>query len=212
MRKHRFGGDKLRRAIAVEAARLKYEGFADEYFQAKRKAAKRFGVNARYHHNLPTNGEIKEELLRFADIHEGEDRFLRLEDMRRQALELMKILKRFHPKLIGSVLKGLVRQGSDIDIHVFTNSIYAVQMLLAEEQIFSEIDRKHVIKDGVGQEFVHIRAEVDDFPIELTVYSKDKKNFRFMSSVTGGPLETATIRELEDLIAQEHPGDSNENV
>jgi len=204
MRKHRFGGDKLRRAIAVEAARLKYEGTAQEYFHAKRKAARRFGVGSWYQHNLPTNGEIKEELIRLADIFEGEDRLLRLEDMRRQALYLMRLLKRYHPKLIGSVLKGTVRQGSDIDIHVFSDSIYAVQMLLADEQIYSEVDRKHVVKDGVGQEFIHIRAEVDDFPIELTLYPKNKKNFRFMSSVTGSPIETVTISELEDLIAAEH--------
>ena len=154
---------------------------------------------------MPSNGEIKEELLRFADLFEDEDRFLRLGDMRRQAFWLMKLLKRFHPKLIGSVLKGHIRKGSDIDIHVFTDSIYAAVMVLEEEQIFCEVDRKHVIKDGVGQEFVHIRAEVDDFPIEVTVYRRDKKNFPFKSSVTGGLIETATISELEDLITHEHP-------
>ncbi|MDX1487239.1 MAG: nucleotidyltransferase domain-containing protein [Acidiferrobacterales bacterium] len=206
MRKHRFGGDKLRRAIAVEAARIKYEGRESEYFHAKRKAAKRFGVNHKYPYNLPSNGEIKEELLRFADMFEGEDRLLRLGDMRLQALKLMRLLKRFHPKLIGSVLKGTIRKGSDIDIHVFTDSVHAVATLLAEEQIFCQIDRKTVIdKDGKGREFVHLRGEIDDFPIELTVYSSQLKNFRFMSSVTNSPIETAKISEVEDLLAAEHP-------
>lgn len=205
MREHRFGGDKLRRAIAVEAARLKYEGIATEYHQAKRKAAKRFGVNARYQHNLPTNGEIKEELVRFADMFEGEDRFLRLGDMRRQGLFLMKLLKQFHPRLIGSVLKGQIRQGSDIDIHVFTASVHEVVMRLAEEQIFCTIDRKDVLKDGVRQQFTHVRGEIDDFPIELSVYRLDQRNVRFMSSVTGGPIEYATISGVESLIAEEHP-------
>ena len=205
MRKHRFGGDKLRRAIAAEAARLKYEGFVQEYFHAKRKAARRFGVNARYHRNLPSNGEIKDELMRLVDVFEDEDRLLRLGDMRVQALTIMRLLRRFHPKLIGSVLKGRIRKGSDIDIHVFSNSIYAVSLALEEEQIFCDVDRVQATKDGVWQEYIHLRAEVDDFPIEVTLYSADKKNFRFMSSVTGGVIETATITELETLIAMEHP-------
>lgn len=205
MRSRRFGGDKLRRAIAAEAARIKYEGREIEYFQAKRKAAKRFGVNPRYHHNLPSNGEIKEELLRIADIFEGEDRYLRLGDMRLQALKIMRILKPYHPKLIGSVLNGHIRKGSDIDIHAFSNSTYEIVLRLEEEQIFCEIDRIQATKDGVWQEFIHIRAEVDDFPLEVTVYGADKKNFRFMSSVTGGPIEKVTASELELLLNSEHP-------
>jgi predicted nucleotidyltransferase len=205
MRNQRFGGDKLRRGIAAEAARLKYEGSEQEYFQAKRKAARRFGVNPRYHHNLPSNGEIKDELMKLADLFEGDDRYLRLGDMRVHALIVMRLLKRFHPKLIGSVLKGRIRKGSDIDIHVFSNSIYAVVLALEEDQLFCEVEKKYVVKDGVGQEFIHIYSELDDSPIEVTLYSESKRNFPFMSSVTGGIIESATISEVETLLAVEHP-------
>ncbi len=67
--------EKLRRAIAVDAAALMYEGAESEYFTAKRKAARRHGVNARYQpKDLPSNREIREEILKLAGMFEGEGR------------------------------------------------------------------------------------------------------------------------------------------
>jgi hypothetical protein len=39
----------------------------------------------------------------------------------------------------------------------------------------------------------------------LTVYAEDKAHYVFKSSITGKAIERATTRELEELIAREHP-------
>src|ERR671924_2058183 len=113
---------KLRQAIALEAARLMYERVESEYYTAKRKAAKRLCRRGVKPEDLPSNAEIREQIQVFARIHEGDKRTEHLRDMRLEALRLMRQLEAFRPKLIGSVMTGHVRKGSDIDLHVFTDS------------------------------------------------------------------------------------------
>src|SRR6185369_17770047 len=109
--------DKLRHAIAFEAARLMYERVESEYFTAKRKAARRLCRQSVKPSDLPSNAEIREQIQLFARLHEGEKRTQHLREMRLEALRLMRILRPFRPRLIGSVMTGHVRKGSDIDLH-----------------------------------------------------------------------------------------------
>src|SRR5438128_3129105 len=118
----RMSHDKVRQAIAFEAARLMYERVESEYFTAKRKAAKRLCRRSCKPEDLPSNAEIRELIQTFARLHEGERRTVHLRAMRLEALKLMRLLRQFKPRLIGSVMTGHVRQGSDIDIHVFSDS------------------------------------------------------------------------------------------
>src|SRR5919204_4079741 len=94
---------KLRHAIAFEAARLMYERVESEYYTAKRKAAKRLCRGTVKPGDLPSNAEIRDQIQVFARIHEGEKRTEHLRDMRLQALRLMRLLRPFRPRLIGSV-------------------------------------------------------------------------------------------------------------
>src|SRR5215469_10069940 len=118
----RMSDVKLRQAIALEAARLMYERVESEYFTAKRKAAKRLCRRGVKPEDLPSNAEIREQIQLFARIHEGDKRTQHLRDMRLEALRLMRLLRAYRPRLIGSVMTGHVRRGSDIDIHLFCDS------------------------------------------------------------------------------------------
>src|SRR5436309_5248003 len=146
---------KLRQAIALEAARLMYERVESEYFTAKRKAAKRLCRNGVKPGDLPSNAEIRDQIQVFARIHEGERRTENLRDMRLQALRLMRLLRAFRPRLIGSVMTGHVRKGSDIDLHVFTDSPALVADLLEREGFQFDLERKHVVKHGEARVFTH---------------------------------------------------------
>ena len=80
---------KLRRAIALEAARLMYERTESEYFTAKRKAAKRLCRGSVKPEDLPSNAEIRDQIQVFARIHEGDRRTVNLKQMRLAALWLI---------------------------------------------------------------------------------------------------------------------------
>jgi hypothetical protein len=182
-----------------------YERVESEYFTAKRKAAKRICRGSIKPENLPSNAEIRDQIQVFARIHEGDRRTEHLRDMRLQALRLMRLLRAYRPRLIGSVMTGHVRKGSDIDIHVFTDSVGLVTALLEGEGYQFDVERKQVIKHNESRVFTHIHVH-DRFNFELTVYPEDKAHYVFRSSVTGKPIERASIRELEELLAREYPG------
>ena len=108
MKKH---PENLRNRVAAEAATLLYFGAEKEYKQAKHKAARTLRT-----HFLPSNREVALELNRIADEDEGPARKQRLVQMRQEALKIMIITEQHDPMLIGSVWRGTIRRGSDIDI------------------------------------------------------------------------------------------------
>ncbi len=195
---------RLRRAIAFEAARLMYSRAETEYFTAKHKAARtvcRGGVKPK---DLPSNTEIRDLIQEFARMHEGDSRKENLLEMRLLALHYMHILERYRPKLIGSVLTGHIRKGSDVDLHVFSDSIEGVLSLLDAEGVVYEVEKKQIIKDNESRVFTHVHVQ-DTFDVELTIYSEDKVSFVFKSSITGKAIERASIPQLEELLAKEYP-------
>src|SRR3954452_23662255 len=187
---------KLRQAIALEAARLMYQRVESEYFTAKRKAARRLCRSWVKPGDLPSNAEIREQIQVFARIHEGDKRTEHLRDMRLEALRLMRVLRPFRPRLIGSVMTGHVRKGSDIDLHVFSASAHLVTDLLEQEGLQYDLERKQVVKHGESRLFTHVHVHAR-FNFELTVYAEDKAHYVFKSSITGKAIERASIAELE---------------
>ncbi len=202
---------RLRRQIAVLAAQLMYERLETEYFTAKRKAARRLGVEYRHRPaDLPSNREIRDQIQATARIHEGEKRLIKLQDMRMAALRLMRSLARFRPRLIGSVLTGHVRKGSDIDIHVFSDHPAHVTDAIDSLGLGYDLEHKRIVKYGEERIFTHVHVK-DRYPFELTLYPEDKAHYVFKSSITGKAIERASIAELEELIKREHPAIDLEN-
>src|SRR5438270_10830699 len=179
---------KLRQAIAIEAARLMYERLETEYFTAKRKAARRLCRGGVKPSDLPSNAEIRDQVQAIARMQEGEQRTRYLKEMRLAALHLMRLLRPFRPRLIGSVMTGHVRKGSDIDIHVFTDSVGLVTDLLEQAGYAFDVERKQVVKHGESRIFTHVHIH-DHFNYELTIYAEDKAHYVFRSSITGKAIE-----------------------
>jgi hypothetical protein len=196
--------ERLRRRISWEAARLMYTREESEYFRAKMKAARRICRGEPKPADLPSNREIRDQIQALARVHEGERRTENLRQMRGAALRMMRILRAFRPRLIGSTLTGHVRKGSDIDLHVFSNSVEAVAAALEAEGVPYQVERKRVRKQGVEQTFTHIHAQ-DHFCFELTIYAAGMAHHVFKSSVTGKAIERASIAELEQLLEHEYP-------
>ncbi|MEX0613594.1 MAG: tRNA adenylyltransferase [Pirellulales bacterium] len=195
---------KLRRQIAWEAARLMYDRQESEYYTAKMKAARRICQGWVKPADLPSNVEIRDQIEMLARLYEGAARTDHLLAMRLAALAMMRRLAPFRPRLIGSVLTGHVRQGSDIDLHVFSDTAEAVTHLLDHDVLTYTVERKQVRKHGAERIFTHVHL-VDNFSFELTIYAADLAHLVFKSSITGKPIERASIAELEQFLASEYP-------
>jgi hypothetical protein len=204
----RFGG--LRAAIAQLAAQLMYGQEVKQYFTAKRLAAKRLlgetgGKKLRYRPcDLPSNGEIKQALLELVIEIEGNERSRRLFAMRIVALEAMGPLKTFVPRLIGSVATGHVREGSDIDLHVFAEHASDVARHVKDLGWTFELQHVNIMKGGKVMEFTHLQV-VDLFPLELTVYKPRDLGTRPRSSTDGKPIVRVSAGALRQLCEKEHP-------
>src|SRR5262249_52645495 len=199
----RMANAKLRQAIALEAARLMYERVESEYYTAKRKAAKRLCRQGVKPEDLPSNAEIRAQIQVFARIHEGDRRDQHLREMRLEALRLMRLLRRWRPRLIGSVMTGHVRKGSDIDLHVFCDGVGLLTDLLEQEGYQFDVERKQIVKHNEARVFTHVHVH-DRFNYELTVYPEDKAHYVFKSSITGKAIERASIGELEEFLRREY--------
>src|SRR5687768_14543107 len=148
---------RIRRQIALLAAWLMYERQESEYFTAKRKAARQLGVEYRFRpKDLPSNVEIRDQIQGLANVYVGERRHDNLKAMRLDALRMMRLLSAFRPRLIGSVLTGHVRRGSDVDLHVFSDHLSSVTTVLEEQNLPHAVERKRVRKHGEERVFTHI--------------------------------------------------------
>src|SRR3954462_7968041 len=156
---------RIRRQIALLAARLMYDREESEYFTAKRKAARQLGVEYRFRpKDLPSNAEIRDQIQALARFYEGESRTINLKEMRLAALRMLRLLDAFRPRLIGSVLTGHVRQGSDIDLHVFSDHLSAVTTILDENRFRHDVQHKRIIKQNEERVFTHIHLlDADGF-------------------------------------------------
>lgn len=203
----RFGG--LREAIAQLAAQIMYGEGVKQYFTAKRLAAKRLlgreaSRTVRYRpRDLPSNGEIKRALLELVEDIEGDARYRRLFAMRVTALEAMLALEEFSPRLIGSVATGHVREGSDVDLHVFAGDASDVVRRTKELGWVFEVERVAIVKGGRPMEFTHVHV-ADEFPLELTVYAPRELRIRPRSSTDGKPIVRLSAKAVRALCECEH--------
>ncbi len=183
---------------------MMYSRQESEYYRAKMKAARKICQGWVKPADLPSNREIRDEIQRFACTFEGESRTENLLSMRLQALQYMRLLNSFRPKIIGSTLTGHIRQGSDIDLHVFSHSCEAVTARLDDEGVDYRVEHKSVKKHGEERIFTHIHIQ-DQYAVELTLYPTEKSSYGFKCSITGKRIERATLPEFEQLLVKEYP-------
>ena len=192
--------EDLRRALAQEAARLMAEHGIDDYLQAKRKAADRLGVNDVA--VLPKNVEIEAALREHQRLF-GRDRHDHsLKEQRRIALETMRLLGEFQPRLVGSVLNGTATNYSDINLHLFADRSESVAIRLLEMGVPHDFYERRVKMDAERSvNHPALRFEANGRTVEATVFPIDGIRQSPYSPVDGRPMRRADAREVSELVA-----------
>jgi len=189
----------LRCKIAREAATLLYSGAEKEYKQAKLRTAKALGVRF-----LPTNLEVAVELDKIAEANEGPARKERLILMRKEALKIMNLLKEYGPLLIGSVWRGTIRQGSDIDIALYHDVPGEILNLLKKKTFkISKTEWTSTTKRGKLETSFHIYVETSDKQrVEIVIRSSEEASRKRKCEIFGDELKGLKIKELERLLKE----------
>jgi len=201
-KKHPTRGEHLRRALAQEAARIMAEHGIRDFLVAKRKAAERFGVSDGAA-LLPKNREIENALAEYQRLFGGESHLSTLEAQRRAALSAMRYLNEFSPRLVGAVLSGTATQHSEVQLHLFAETAEAVTLKLLDEGIPHEVTAKRVRFNAEHvRAFPGVRFEMEQQPIEATVFPTDGIRQAPVSPVDGRPMRRASALEVEALLQQ----------
>ncbi len=189
----------LRGKIAKEAATLLYFGAEKEYRQAKLKAVKTLGT-----HFLPSNLEVALELDKIAEVHEGPARKERLIQMRKEALKIMRTLNEYNPILIGSVWRGTIRQGSDIDITVYHDAPDEILNFIKKSGIkIVRTEWRTITKKGKTETSFHVHIEISNKQIaEIVVRSLDEAGYKRKCEVFGDELKGLNLQELEHVLKE----------
>ena len=67
------------------------------------------------------------------------------------------------------------------------------------------MERKRVHQKGQSRVFTHLHVR-GRFPFEITVYAADQAHYVSKSSITGKPMERASIAEFEQFLGREYEG------
>lgn len=189
---------RIRREIAVEAARLIQQDGLEDYLRAKRKAAGRLGVNNRG--LFPSNREIETALINYQALFRGPEHASNLAKMRHTALRAMRLLKRYQPCLVGPVLSGTAGPHSEILLHLYADAPEPVALFLAEQGIPSRIiERRLKIEKQKPARFSALKFMAGDMNIALIILPPACKNTAPIDPISNRAMRRASLAKVERL-------------
>jgi hypothetical protein len=195
--------EMLRQAIAREAARLMIEHGHEDYGIAKRKAAERFGVTDLA--VLPKNTEIEEALAEHQRLFVPDSHANELSEMRSAALEAMRLLADFEPRLVGPLLSGTATAHNDITLHLFADTPENVAVRLIDRGIPHEFaERRFRVQRDEIEAFPSVRFTAGGHEVDATICPLDGIRPAPPGPVDARPMRRATAQEVAGMIKEAH--------
>lgn len=180
------------------------QGIGD-FLQAKRKAAATLGVNDVA--VLPKNTEIEAALRDYQRLFGGISHDHTLEEQRRTALQTMKMLQEFQPRLVGPVLTGTATDHSEINLHLFADTPESVVLKLIDIGVPHDLHEKRVRMDAERtHNYPALRFDAQQWTIDATVFPVDGIRQAPYSPVDGRPMKRADAREVSELLGATDAG------
>jgi len=191
--------DLLRQAVAEEAARIMREQGIADFLLAKRKAADRLGVTDAS--ILPRNTEVEAALVAHQRLFGGDRHASDLVILRRAALQAMRLMADFQPRLVGPVLAGTASPHSEINLHVFTESPEAVSLRLDERGVpHAVVERRLRFERDRTVSYPALRFVAGRQTVDAVVFPLDGIRQAPSSPVDGRPMRRASAAEVEALL------------
>ena len=189
---------QMRERIAQLAARLMAVDGIDDFALAKRKAARQAGAPGT--RNLPNNEEVEQALRAYQQLYQADEQQARLRHLRQNAREMMQLLAQFDPHLSGSVLSGSAGKYSDINIHLFTDSVKDVELFLLNRQIRYRSRERRVYIGGETRSVSNFSVSTDDADFDITVFAPRDLRYQLRTTAEGKPFDRARIDWLNSVL------------
>jgi len=189
---------QMRERIAQLAARLMAVDGIDDFALAKRKAARQAGAPDT--RNLPNNDEVEQALRAYQQLYQADEQQARLRHLRQNAREMMQLLAQFDPHLSGSVLSGSAGKYSDINIHLFTDSVKDVELFLLNRQIPYRSRERRIYIGGEPQSVPNFSVSTDHADFDITVFAPRDLRYQLRTTAEGKPFDRARIDWLDSVL------------
>ncbi len=200
---------QMREHIAQLAARLMAVDGIDDFALAKRKAARQAGAPDT--RNLPNNEEVEQALRAYQQLYQADEQQARLRHLRQNAREMMQLLAQFDPHLSGSVLSGSAGKYSDINIHLFTDSVKDVEWFLLNRQIPYRSRERRVYSGGEPRGVPNFSVSTDDADFDITVFAPRDLRYQLRTAAEGKPFDRARIDWLNSVLDSGGTADAGAN-
>ena len=186
--------------LALEAARIYVEEALTDYGQAKRRAAERLGLPARS--PMPDNARVEAEVLAYQRLFGGAAYVARLRLLRQTAVQAMKLLARFEPRLSGAVVSGAISQAHRVQLHCFPDQPELVDVFLAERGFEVEPDeRDYRFGDGRSERVPLACFQAGGVGVDVALFAPEQQRRAPLSQASGRPAPRLSLAEAEQLAA-----------
>ncbi len=189
----------MRQAVAEEAARLLEEQGARDHTSARIKAAARLGVtNEKL---LPRNDEIELALKARQRLFRTRTQPMALRSLREAAVAAMEFLRRFEPRLVGSVLDGTADMHSAVCLDVFhDDALEFIDHLLSQGVEFEQSERRVRYTNERTRPVPAFRFEAGGAAFEIRLFALDDLREAPLDRIRARPQKRAALGEVVRLL------------
>jgi len=192
-----------RSRVVQEAARIICEDGLADYRLAKQKAVERLGLG--FGTPLPSNADIQDAVIRYQRIFGGRAYADRLTHLRRTAVQAMRLLKDYAPRLVGAVATGATTDAHKVQLHCFADKPEQIDMLLADAGLRHEVSERHYrLASGGAADVPVLTFMADDVGIDVAVFPERGLREAPLSPTDGQPMKRLEIAAVE-VLATEAP-------
>ncbi len=191
----------VRTMVADAAARIVVEEAVESLAAARDKAVRRLGLDGL--RDLPTAREIEQALIDYQRLFGGETHLAAIGRLRRHAVEAMRLLAGFAPRLVGPVLSGTAGEHTPVTLHVFADRAEDVGLFLEERGVPAELSERRIRPGGEAppRSYPCFRFVAGGIGVELVVFPVVGLRQAPPSAIDGRPMQRATQAEVEALLA-----------
>ncbi|HUR40329.1 MAG TPA: hypothetical protein VM240_04095 [Verrucomicrobiae bacterium] len=200
MGKRALGAQRSR--LVHEAARIICEDGLSDYRLAKQKAVDRLGLGAG--EPLPSNADIQAAVIQYQRLFGGRGYADRLTKMRRTAVQAMRMLAEFQPRLVGAVASGATTDQHHVQLHCFADKPEQIDMLLEHKGLRFEVsERRYRYPDGQVGDIPVLSFMADDVGVDIAVFPERGRRDAPLSPVDGQVVRRLDLAAAEALAAEQ---------
>ncbi len=188
--------------IAQLAARLLVEGAACDFESAKHKAAATMSLSER--NELPDNLTILGAVIEYQRLFEHGKLHDRNAKLRKAALEAMRFLEKFSPRLHGAVLYGTCLRHSAVGLHLFADEVESVTRHLLQSRLVFRLGQTRPDRDGRHMDSaIQLEISRDGIDFVLTVLPMRCLRHPISSPLTNSAYQYMDQAQLSTLLAED---------